>query len=358
MTRQTTGTARRRPAAPARIALGVVVAVLLALAGPASAQDAPSPILSGPTTADAAVAWSQATFATGSAPTVLIARDDTFPDALGAGAVQARLQAPLLLTDTNLLNPITAAEIARLGAQEAIILGGEQAVAPSVEQALQALGLDTDRVAGATRAETAAAIVARFYPDTTEVVVARANAPVDNPTAAFADTVSLAGYSSVAGVPVLLTNDDVLLDETAAALADLPLERVVIAGGTAAISDTVADAITAAVDDGDDATTEQVVRVSGASRSETSIALARDLGYATAADAPRVILVQGEADDAWAAGFASAVQAGNGAATVLALESGIAPETAEFLAGAGVPLLCGPGVSVAACDAAFEAMQS
>ena len=60
MTRQTTGTARRRPAAPARIALGVVVAVLLALAGPASAQDAPSPILSGPTTADAAVAISEA----------------------------------------------------------------------------------------------------------------------------------------------------------------------------------------------------------------------------------------------------------------------------------------------------------
>lgn len=346
------------PAAPAWFALGVVVAVLLALAPPAFAQDGPSPIISGPTTADAAVAWSQATFAAGSAPDVIIARDDTFPDALGAGAVQARLQAPLLLTNTTLLSPQTAAEIARLGAENAIILGGEAAVAPSVETALQALGLTTERVAGATRAQTAAAIVARFYPTTTEVVVARANAPEDNPTAAFADTVSLAGYSSVAGVPVLLTNDDVLLDETAAALASLPLERVVIAGGTAAISDDVAGQIAATIDDGNDATAESVDRIAGPSRSSTAIGLAGDLGYADASDAPRIILTSGEAGDAWAAGFASAVQAGNGAVTVLALESGIAPETAEYLDGAGVPLICGPGVTAEACDAAFEAISS
>lgn len=350
----------RQPVALTRFALVAAVAMLFALAGPAFAQDAPSPILSGPTTVDRAVAWSQATFADGSAPTVIIARNDDFPDALGAGALQAQLQAPLLLTDTNLLSPQTAAEITRLGAQRVIILGGEAAVSPVVVTSLEALPTveETTRVGGTTRAETAAAITATFFPNATEVVVARADAPADNPTAAFADTITLAGYSSVAAVPVLLTNVDTLLPETAAALGSLPLERVVIAGGESAISASTATAIAGAIDDGDSETGESVDRLSGPTRDTTVIAFMQDLGYATAGDAPRVILLEAFEGDSWAAGFASAVQAGNGAALVLANGDGISDATAEYLDGAGVPLLCGPGTTQAACDAAFAAINS
>lgn len=348
----------RHPVALARYALVAAVAVLFALAPPALAQDDPSPIPSGPTTVDQAVAWSQATFANGSAPTVLLARDDVFPDALGSGAAQARLQAPLLLTNTDILSPQTAAEITRLGAETVIVLGGEEAVAPTVVTALEALGVSTERVAGATRAETAAAIVERFFPNTTAVVVGRADAPSDNPTAGFADMIALGGYSSAASIPVLLTNNDQLLPETMDALASLPLERVLIAGGTAAINESVATQIGQVIDDGNADTDETVERLSGAARDVTAIAINADLGYETAGDAPRVILVEGFAEDAWAPGFASAIQAGNGAATVIANGEEISQATTDYLTGAGVPLVCGPGTSDAACDAAADAINS
>ena len=80
------------------------------------------------------------------------------------------------------------------------------------------------------------------------------------------------------------------------------------------------------------------------------------LGYSSAADASRVLLVEGYADDAWASGFASAVQAGNGAALVLSNGDDISDATVDFLSGAGVPLICGPGTTQSACDAAFAAL--
>ena len=346
----------RHPVTLARYALVIAVGMLFALAVPAFAQDGPSPLTSGPTTADQAVAWSQATFATGSAPDVIIARDDNFPDALGAGAVQAKLQAPLLLTNTTLLSPQTAAEIARLGAENAIILGGDAAVSETVVTAIEALGLTTERIAGSTRAETAVAIIDRFYPNTTEVVVARADAPPGDPTAQFADTITIAGYSSVAAVPVLLTNTELLLNETAAALQALPLERVVIAGGTAAISADVEAGIAAAIDDGNAETDETIDRFQGPARDATAVALQNDLGYATAGDAARVILLEAFQPQSWAAGFASAAQAGSDATTVLSNGDSISDTTAAYLAGAGVPLICGPGTTQAACDAAFAAI--
>lgn len=339
------------------VALVAAVSMLFALAAPALAQDdAPAPIPSGPTTVDRAVAWSQATFADGSAPDVILARDDTFPDSLGAGMAQAVLEAPLLLTNTTVLSPQTAAEMARLGAQRVLVLGGEEAVAPTVVTALEALGLQTERIAGATRAETAVAIIQRFQPDATTVVLARANAPADNPTAAFADSIVTAALSAVGNVPVLLTNNDELLPETEAALAALPIEDVIVAGGESAIGSDVLDQVAATIDDGNDATEETVTRLDGPTRDTTAIRMQEFLGYSSAADAGRVILVEGFSDDAWASGFAAAAQAGNDAALVLANGEEISQATADFLSGAGVPLICGPGTSPAACDAAFAAL--
>lgn len=339
------------------VALVAAVSMLFALAGPALAQDSPSPIVSGPTTADEAVAWSQATFADGSAPDVILARDDNFPDSLGAGAVQAALEAPLLLTNSTLLSPQTAAEMARLGAERVIILGGEEAVGPAVVAELDLLGLETERVGGATRALTAVAIIDRFFPNTTAVVVARADAAEGNPTSAFADSIVTAAVSAVAHVPILLTNSETLLPETGEALAALPIENVIIAGGSEAVSDDVLDDIASAIDDGSSATEETVQRLAGPSRDVTAIEMMSYLGYSSAADASRVILVEGYADDAWASGFASAVQAGNGAALVLANGDDISDATADFLSGAGVPLICGPGTTQSACDAAAAAIE-
>lgn len=347
----------RHTVARAPLALVAAVVTLLALAVPAFAQTTTTR-LSGETPVDQAVAWSQASFADGSAPDVILARDDDFADALGSGAVQGLLEAPLLLSDTLLLSPQTAAEIARLGADKVIILGGEEAIAPTVETALTALGLDTERIAGPTRLETAVAIVNRFFPNTTDVVLARAFGTQTDSTQAFADSLTVAPFSAASNIPSLLTSTDTLDDPTAQALTALPIQRVLVVGGTDAVSENVASAAATAIDDGDSGTDETVTRIEGSNRFATAVALNAELRYSSGADAPRIILSEGQNDTSWASGFPAGAQAGNGAAIVLSNGTELPPETLTFLDGAGRPLICGPGVEQAACDAAEAAINS
>lgn len=78
-----------------------------------------------------------------------------WPDALAAAAWGARLQAPVLLTDTDTLPASTQDALAAAPEAALTVVGGEAAVSSSVaEQADRATGV-TSRVAGASRYETA-----------------------------------------------------------------------------------------------------------------------------------------------------------------------------------------------------------
>ncbi len=91
------------------------------------------------------------------ARTVVIATGANWPDALGGSALAGAAGGPLLLTATAALPAEVSAEIARLGATNAYILGGPTAVGPGVEAALKAsLGTgNVTRLAGDNRYETA-----------------------------------------------------------------------------------------------------------------------------------------------------------------------------------------------------------
>jgi len=134
----------------------VLVATLVAPAAPALAETTTR--LVGASNVEAAIAYSAATYADGAAPVVLLARDDDFADALTSGSAQGVLDAPLLLTAPNVLSPQTAAELERLDPDEVRIMGGNQAVSPAVETALQGLGYTTSRYFGSDRVGTAVAV--------------------------------------------------------------------------------------------------------------------------------------------------------------------------------------------------------
>ncbi|MEE8601817.1 cell wall-binding repeat-containing protein [Euzebya tangerina] len=350
----------RHKVARAPIALFAAVVMLLALALPASAQDT-TRLEGGETPVSSAIAWSQLSFTDGSAPTVIIARDDEFADALGSGAVQGLLQAPLLLTATDALSPETAAEITRLGSSSAIVLGGVDAVGPVVITELEALGLETERIGGPTRIETAVLIVERFFPSTTDVILARAFGTETDPTQAFADSLVTGPFGAATNTPSLLTATDSLDGPTAAALGELPIQRVQIVGGTDAVSEGVADEVEAAlsvpdVDGADQQPGTSVTRIDGPNRWATAVQMSIALGNATAADASRILLFEAQSDTSWTSGFPAGVQTGNGAAVLLANGDSLTPETTEYVTGAARPLICGPGVSQAACDAAEAAI--
>ena len=309
----------------------VVAAVVVAVLGmPAPSLSQPSDTLvivkdEAPlSNVDIAVALSQAT-PLPAPDTVLIGRDDDFADALASGVIQSR--SPLLLVPSAGPLPETVVEeVQRLGSTRAVILGGEAAVQPAVDQELQDLGLAVERRAGGSRFETAIDIARNDAAGADTVILARAfPAPgATDLTQGFADSIAAGGMSAEFGWPVLLTQTEVLSEPTRAYLAEAGITQVEIMGGTAAISAAVEQQIR---DMG--ITTE---RLSGNSRAETALAVADKLGAPTAADADHVVLVQGQAPDAWAGGFAAAAHAALlDAPIVLATGDTLPPATLDWL---------------------------
>ena len=348
----------RLPRGPATYAAVVgVLSLLLVLSTAGAASAAAVQRLEAQDNVTASIAWSAFTFAPGATDTALLARDDVFADSLASGAAQGSLDGPLLLTPSASLDPRTAAELDRLGVQHVVILGGTNAIAPAVESELQALGYETERHSGITRIETAVSIAEALFTDPAQVIIARAYGDGEDPTRAFADTLATGNFAAATNIPVLLTETGRLSPATRSYLESTPVLGVSIAGGTEAVSDTVLGEIEAILQQREGAL--GVTRLSGENRFATAVGMAQGGGIASAAAADRVLLIEGSDPHAWASGFAAAIQSGGGfVPLVLADGDALAPETAQYLddAAGAIPLVCGPWVSTAACDAAADAM--
>lgn len=107
----------------------------------------------GTTRYETAVSASQNAFT--SADTVIIARGDLFPDAMGGAALAGAVDGPVLLVAPNSVPAAVLAEIDRLGATDMYILGSESAVSASVFSQLDAAISGTPvRLGGANRYST------------------------------------------------------------------------------------------------------------------------------------------------------------------------------------------------------------
>ena len=279
------------------------------------------------------------------APAVGIARDDESADALSSGYGQGQFGGPLLLTDTDELEQSVIDEIQRLGATTAYIYGGTAAVSQAVEDALADMDLAIVRYEGASRLETALDTYDALGPDSTTVILARAFGVEGNPTAQFADSIGGGAMAAALGYPVLLSQTEILSGPTAAALEASPVQRVIILGGTAAIStDTEDDLRTLGM---------EVVRLSGAERTTTATAIAGYVG-ANAGPVSRVILVDGFAEFGWASGFAAAAAARGGDTVILLVNGDTVPQATQdwLAANPTANVVCGPNVAATACAAA------
>ncbi|CAN5357771.1 hypothetical protein BH23ACT9_BH23ACT9_37840 [soil metagenome] len=328
------------------------------LAGPATAvgtiSDTENVRLPGGSNLPAQIAlrFSRATFGEGEqVDEVLLATEGAFADALASGTLQGD-DTPLLLTGTTALRADVASEIDRLGARRVTILGGTAAIAQSVEDRLTDIGLDVTRLAGTNRFETAVAI-ADEVPDATTAIVARGFAAGGDDTQAFADALAAGAWAAENGWPIYLTNSEELTPSTRDALANSDIEQVMLLGGEAAITPQVQTDLEALGLD--------VERVAGANRFDTATAIAAARGFDDADDTSRVILVEGQADDAWAGGFSAAAHgAAIPAPVVLANGETLPPATQAFLSTASFAvdatdvtlpvLIC--AASAAACDEA------
>ena len=235
----------------------------------------------------------------------VLARSDEFADSLAGSPLAAG--GPLLFTGRTTLDPTVAAEIDRVLPAGGLVylLGGEAALSQSIVDTLLAQGFDVERLAGGSRIETAAAVadeVLELNPDQRIVALARAFAPPENPTAAWADSVSGGAWAASEGVPILITGTDEVHPAVTDWLERNDPEETIVFGGTAALSEAVVSAM------------PNPRRVSGADRAETAAAVAVELFGQPDEGERAVVVINGYRADGWvfglgAAGFAARLPA-------------------------------------------------
>jgi putative cell wall-binding protein len=136
--------------------------------------------------------------------TVFLATGENYPDALSGAAAAGSIGAPVLLVRPNgLPDPIRdalTADFLPLKPSRFIVLGDEKAVSNTVLDQIKALGFQGatfERLAGADRYATAVAVGRRFFPTSTQAVLAVG----DN----FPDALAAGPFAAETGAPLLLT---------------------------------------------------------------------------------------------------------------------------------------------------------
>ncbi len=169
-------------------------------------------------------------FFTSDVTAVWVASGETFADALPAGPGAGLAGSPLLLTARDTLPPVIEQELQRLAPDRIVLLGGTAVVSTAVEDLLASIAPVT-RLAGPDRYATAAAVAQHAFPTAPAVLIASGQD--------FADALAAGPVALVDGGPVLLVTPDQIPAPTDAELRRLVPQLITIAGGTAAVSDSV-----------------------------------------------------------------------------------------------------------------------
>ncbi|MDP8969846.1 MAG: cell wall-binding repeat-containing protein, partial [Actinomycetota bacterium] len=211
---------------------------------PSQAPSTPVTRLAGDDRVQTAVALSQVRE---SARTVVVVPAGSHVEALVGAPLAALVDGPILLADQVGLRSEVLAEIRRLGARNAYLLGGPDQVPTDVEAQLSDSGITAmARLDAADRYELSATVAREIlsYPqvDGFESVLLALGEAADA-SRAWPDALSATALAARLRVPVLLTRGDALPAPVGDVLAELRPQAVQIVGGTAAVSDAVAQEV-------------------------------------------------------------------------------------------------------------------
>lgn len=177
---------------------------------------------------------------------VVVVSGEKFADALTAGNFAN--QAPILLTEKAGASADLQKEIDRLGAKEVIIIGGKGSVSESIEKTLKLQGKKITRISGNDRYETSTKVA--------EVLNAKNNIVLANGEK-FADALSAAPYAISKNKTLVLTNGKTLPKGVEAKNIST------IIGGKNSVSIKGL---------------ENIARISGKNRNDTSIEVMKQIG--------------------------------------------------------------------------------
>ncbi|AZS36160.1 N-acetylmuramoyl-L-alanine amidase LytC [Microbacterium lemovicicum] len=180
---------------------------------------------------ETSAAVSAASFSPG-VPVAYLANGWKFPDALSGAAAAGTLGGPVLLTDGSSLSSSVSAELTRLKPAKIVVLGSAASVSDSVLSTARAYAARVDRLAGADRFATSAAVsAATFAPGVPVVYLANGWK--------FPDALSGAPAAGSVGAPVLLTSGDTMSQDITDELARLKPGKIIVLGSDASVTDFV-----------------------------------------------------------------------------------------------------------------------
>lgn len=198
----------------------------------------------------------------GGAKSVVLARYDVAADALSAAPLAVQKNAPVLLTQTARLSPVTKAEIKRLKPERVYIAGGAGAVSNGVANEIRDLGYRVTRLGGQDRYETSIRIAEHGWgqsgSDSVFIATGRD----------FPDALSASAAAGANNAPVLLVDGLArsIRADVRGQLLELDPKNINIAGGTGVVTAQVANGLSSY---------GTVKRFAGATRYETSAAIGK-----------------------------------------------------------------------------------
>jgi subtilisin family serine protease/putative cell wall-binding protein len=185
--------------------------------------------LAGKNRRETAIEIAKAAFPAGT-DTVILAREDNFPDALSGVPLAYKEHAPILLTNSQSLPAEVLTEINRLAPEKVILLGSTGAISDQVQNQLRLQGYSVNRIGGPNRYATAAAIAKALGTTGKAIMVNGEN---------FPDALVIAAQAARNGEPILLTDNQILTTETDLVLRQLSVTETLVIGGEARVSGAV-----------------------------------------------------------------------------------------------------------------------
>lgn len=256
-----------RAARPARwLALTAVLALAFALMPPvgAQAEDVAPARVDGQTRFHTAANVATLTFDQADVAHIAFAGD--FPDALAASFAAGSVQGPILLAETDSVPAPTLAALEDLSVQQVVLVGGTAVLSEGLASELSAAGYDVDRVSGVNRYQTASAVAMRYGTEADVGEIEGQRAAILASGADFPDALAAGPVAAGLGLPLFLTPPETTEASVNSSLEQLDIERIIVVGGTQAVS---AGVVEFYQDSGYD-----VERWSGATRTETARVIA------------------------------------------------------------------------------------
>jgi putative cell wall-binding protein len=212
---------------------------------------------------DTAVVISQRAFG-GTAPAVVIASGEDYPDALTGSALAGAEKGALLLTGKANLPAVVETELERLKPSRVYIMGSAAAVGSTVESRVRAVlpSATVTRIEGVDRYETARKAADKVFSlkASTKAIVANG--------AAWPDAAAVSALAYAKAYPILLAKPSTLGTATAEYLSARKPAMTYVIGSETVVPKAVSDAIVSA-------TGKSALRLAGSNRYSTAAAVAR-----------------------------------------------------------------------------------